>query len=55
MSNVTEDRLATALATIRAEIADLHAEMENRFAEQTRWILGTVVAVGALLVAVVKL
>ena len=55
MSNVTEDRLAAALATIRAEISDLRAEMEKRFAEQTRWIVGTGVAVGALIVAVVKL
>ena len=45
----------SALATIRAEISDLRAEMEKRFAEQTRWIVGTVVAVGALIVAVVKL
>jgi len=28
--------------------------MENRFAEQTRWIVGTAVAVGALKIAVVK-
>ena len=55
MADVTEDRLAAALATIRAEIADLRAEMEKRFAEQTRWIVGTGVAVGALIVAVVKL
>ena len=55
ISNVREDRLAAALATIRTEIADLRAEMEKRFAEQTRWIVGTGVAVGALLVAVVKL
>ena len=55
MSNVTEDRLAAALATVRAEISRLRAEMEKRFAEQTRWIVGTGVAVGALIVAVVKL
>lgn len=55
MSNVTEDRPAAALATIRAEIAALRAEMKKRFAEQTRWIVGTGVAVGALIVAVVKL
>ena len=55
MSNVTEDRLAAALATVRAEISDLRAEMEKRFAEQTRWIVGTGVAVVALIVAVVKL
>ena len=55
MSSVTEDRLAAALATIRAEVADLRAEMEKRFAEQTRWTVGTGVAVGALIVAVVKL
>ena len=55
ISNVTEDRLAAVSATIRTEIADLRAEMERRFAEQTRWIVGTGFAVGALIVAVVKL
>ena len=55
MPNVREDRLAAALATIRTEIAGLRAEMEKRFAEQTRWIVATGVAVGALIVAVVKL
>lgn len=55
MSNVTEDRLIAALATNRSEIAGLRAEMEKRFAEQTRWIVGTGIAVGALIVAVVKL
>ena len=45
---VTQDRLEAAISHLRAE-------MERRFAEQTRWIVGTGIAVAAVIIAAMKL
>ena len=45
---VTQDRLDAAISQVLAE-------MERRFAEQTRWIVGTGIAVAAVIIAAMKL
>lgn len=37
---VTSDRLEAAIAGIRTEMAQLRADIEKRFAEQTKGIVG---------------
>ena len=44
---VTQDRLEAAISHVLAV-------MERRFAEQTRWIVGTGIAVAAVIVAAIK-
>ena len=59
---VTQDRLDAAISQVVAEMERRFAEMERRFAdverrfaEQTRWIVGTGIAVAAVIIAAMKL
>ena len=59
---VTQDRLDAAISQVLAEMERRFAEVERRFAEverrfadQTRWIVGTGVAVAAVIIAAMKL
>ena len=59
---VTQDRLEAAISHLRAEmerrfaqVERRFAEMERRFAEQTRWTVGTGIAVAAVIIAAMKL
>ena len=66
---VTQDRLEAAISQVLAEMERRFAEVERRFsemerrfggverrfAEQTRWIVGTGIAVAAVIVAAMKL
>lgn len=37
---VSRDRLDATISGVRTEIADPRADIDRRFAEQTRWIVG---------------
>ena len=52
---VTQDRLEAAISHLRAEMERRFAEVERRFAEQTRWTVGTGIAVAAVIIAAMKL
>ena len=52
---VTQDRLEAAISQVLAEMGRRFGEMERRFADQTRWIVGTGIAVAAVIVAAMKL
>jgi hypothetical protein len=39
---------------LRAEIADLRAEMHRGFASQTRWMVGTLIAMTGIFAAIVN-
>ena len=52
---VTQDRLEAAISQVLAEMERRFGEMERRFADQTRWIVGTGIAVAAVIVAAMKL
>ena len=58
---VTQDRLEAAISHVLAvmerrftQVERRFAEVERRFAEQTRWIVGTGIAVAAVIVAAIK-
>ena len=50
---VNRDRLDAAIAGIRAEMAQLRADIEKRFAEQTRWIVGWMTGLVASATAII--
>ena len=59
---VTQDRLDAATSQVVAEmerrfagVERRFADVERRFAEQTRWIVGTGIAVAAVIIAAMKL
>lgn len=47
--------IAGGCGFVRAEIAELHAEMYNGFRRQTAWVLSAITAYAAITVAVVGL
>jgi hypothetical protein len=55
---VSRDRLDATISGVRTEIADLRADIEKRFAEQTRWIVGwmtgLVASAAAITIAVLR-
>ena len=55
---VSRHRLDATISGARTEIADLRADIEKRFAEQTRWIVGwmtgLVASAAAITIAVLR-
>ena len=55
---VSRDRLDAAISGVWTEIAHLRADIEKRFAEQTRWIVGwmtgLVASAAAIIIAVLR-
>lgn len=55
---VSRYRLDAAISEVRTEIASLRADIEKRFGEQTRWIVGwmtgLVASAAAIIIAVLR-
>ena len=51
----TRDDLQLLRAELRADMADLRSEMHRGFTAQTRWLMGYVTALSAVVLAVARL